>query len=91
MPFELCPNAVWSVLKRTLIFLTLDTSEQTSKMLRIGFKRPPKIFSLFFLLCFWELSELNFLFLNFFVQKYTVLLHKYTIFAVRKCKFYCFT
>lgn len=49
MPFGVCPNAVWSVLKRTLIFLTFGTSEQTPKMLRIGFKRTAKIFSLFFL------------------------------------------
>lgn len=52
MPFGVCPNAVWSVPKRTLIFLTFGTSEQTSKMLRMGFKCPPKIFSLFFLYCF---------------------------------------
>lgn len=69
MPFGVCPNAVWSVLKRTLIFLTFGASERTSKMLRMGFKCPPKIFSLFFLLCFLALGKVNLLFLNFFYAK----------------------
>lgn len=69
VPFEVCLNAVWNVLKRTLIFLTLGTSERTLKTLRVGFKTPPKIFYLFFLLCFWELGKVNLLFLKFFYAK----------------------